>query len=259
MRRLAVLIILPLSVLLAATQPRTYQTNFPATENPISENGNWINGETVGAGWGNIQTTGGHASGTNVSPATCSGSNPTGCNDSTAVLTGTWGSDQTACGTVYISPSLNRNNGFYEIELRLNTSISANNITGYEFTYSVRTSGVYAGIVRWNGPFDNFTVGVGPVNNPPTLANGDVLCAIRSGATLTFTRTPNGSTTPVPLVTTNNSLANTYTGGAPGIGMFNEGGVLSDDTLYGFSSFQATDNGNNNPPPPTNLRVTNVQ
>ena len=99
-------------------------------------------------------------------------------------------------------------------------------------------------------------VGVGPVNNPPTLANGDVLCAIRSGAILTFTRTPNGSTTPVTLVTTNNSPANTYTGGAPGIGMFNEGGVLSDDTLYGFSSFQARTTEIINPAPPTNLRVT---
>jgi hypothetical protein len=251
--------LVPFLIVPTGAPPRTYQTNFPATENPISENGNWINGETAGVSWGNIQTTGGHAIGTTVAPASCTGSNPTGCNDGTAVLTGTWGSDQTACGTVYISPSLNRNNGVYEIELHLNMSISANNITGYEFNYSVRTSGVYAQVIRWNGPYGSFTVGVGQANNPPTLTNGDVLCAMRSGATLTYTRTPNGSTTPVVLVTTNNSLANTYTGGAPGIGMFNEGGVLSDDALYGFSSFQATDNGNSNPAPPTNLRVTNVQ
>ena len=252
MRRLALLIILPVSILLGATQPRTYQTNFPATENPMSENGNWINGKTVGLDWGDIQTIGGspgHASGTNTSP-NCQGNTLTGCDDSTAVLAGAWGPNQSACGTVYISPSLDRSGPFYEMELRLNTSISAHSITGYEFNYSLHTSGTYAGIVRWNGPLDNFTPGIINLTNAPVLVNGDKLCILRSGSTLTLTR--NGTTL-------GSATENTYTGGAPGIGMFNDSGALSDDTLYGFSSFQATDNGSNNPAPPTNLRVTNVQ
>ena len=41
---------------------RTYTTNFPLTENPISEAGNWINGGTVGLDWTNVSTTPGLAS-----------------------------------------------------------------------------------------------------------------------------------------------------------------------------------------------------
>ena len=36
---------------------RTYTTNFPLTENPISEAGNWINGGSVGFDWSNVSTT----------------------------------------------------------------------------------------------------------------------------------------------------------------------------------------------------------
>src|ERR1700757_775595 len=75
------------------TQPRSYQTNFPATENPISENNSWINGGTTGVFWGNVQTSGGQAHGTVIS-----GAPP--FNDSTAVLAGTWGPNQYAKATV---------------------------------------------------------------------------------------------------------------------------------------------------------------
>jgi hypothetical protein len=255
MKRIALLIALSVSVLLGATQPRTYQTNFPATENPISENGNWNNGETAGPNRGNIQTTPGLAFGTVTSP-NCA-TVPTTCNDSVATLTGTWGSNQTACGTVFLSPSLSRNSTFYEIELHTNMTITAGNITGYEFNYSMRNDGnQYAQLVVWKGPLGSFQQLAQASGTPPAIGTGDILCASRNGAVLTLKRTPKGSTTASTLLTFSDS---SYTNGAPGIGQFNQGGTLADNALYGFSSFQATDNGSNNPAPPTNLRVTDVQ
>jgi hypothetical protein len=38
-------------------------TNFPLTEDPISEGGNWIGGGTTGLDWNNVQTTPGFANG----------------------------------------------------------------------------------------------------------------------------------------------------------------------------------------------------
>jgi len=136
-------------------------------------------------------------------------------------------------------------------------TITAGNVTGYEFIYSMKNNGnQYAQLVRWNGPLGSFTQIAADSSVPAAIGTGDTLCASRSGGVLTFTRTPNGSTTPSTLLTFNDS---TYTNGAPGIGQYNKNGTLADNALYGFSSFQATDNGNNNPAPPTNLRVTNEQ
>jgi hypothetical protein len=249
MKRLALLITLSISVLLGATQPKTYQTSFAATEDPISENGNWFNGGTVGLNGRNVQTTPGLAFGTNTSP-NCSSQNPTGCTDSLAILAGTWGPNQSACATVFLSPSLSRNSAFYELEVHINMTITANSITGYELNYSMKNNGSqYAQLVRWNGQSGSFTQ-IDNAVNPPAILNGDMICGSRSGSTITFTR--NGAT----LYTFSDS---TYTNGAPGIGMFNQGGTLADNSLYGFSSFQATGSGSNNPAPPSNLRVTDVQ
>lgn len=43
---------------------RTYSTPFPRAENPISDAGNWISGETAGMDWANVHTTPGFAFGT---------------------------------------------------------------------------------------------------------------------------------------------------------------------------------------------------
>src|ERR1035438_4153195 len=72
----------------------TYTTNFPSDENPISQGGNWINGKANGLDWSDVRTTGGMAIGTQVG-------NEGSDNDSTALLTGTWGPNQTASATVY--------------------------------------------------------------------------------------------------------------------------------------------------------------
>jgi hypothetical protein len=81
---------------------RTYTTKFSLTENPISESGNWINGKGVGLDWSDIATTPGLAYGTE--------SGITGYDDSTALLTGTWGPDQTAQATVH---TVNQNDNIF--------------------------------------------------------------------------------------------------------------------------------------------------
>lgn len=206
-------------------QSQSYSTSFPATENPISEDGEWINGGTTGLDWGNVQTTPGLAFGTNVS-----GAPP--YNDSTAVLAGSWGSDQMAQATVY---TVNQTDSVQEeVELRLRTTITAHSITGYEFDYRVTSDGSqYIEIVRWNGPLNDFTfLTPSPCTTcGPGLQNGDTIKATAIGSTLTLYI--NG-------VEYLQATDTTYTGGSPGIGFWNEGGTVADDSNYGFTNFMAS-------------------
>jgi hypothetical protein len=202
--------------------PRALPTDFPLTDNPISEDGNWISGGTVGLDWGNVQTTPGLAFGTVVS-----GGPP--YNDSTAVLSGTWGANQTACGTIY---TVNETDSICEeVELRLRTTVTAHSIAGYELGGRVTSDGSqYLGITPWNGPLNNFT-GLTKITGPG-LHNGDRMCASIQGSTLKVF--VNG--TQVVQAT-----ASTYAGGSPGIGFWNQGGTLADNSNYGFTQFSATD------------------
>src|SRR5439155_17446512 len=77
---------------------RTYSTTFPATENPISEGGNWTSGSAAGTCGGslcyyNFRTTQGFAFGTMPVGV--------GARDSTAILTGSWGRNQTITATAH--------------------------------------------------------------------------------------------------------------------------------------------------------------
>jgi hypothetical protein len=198
-----------------------YTTSFPLTENPISEGGHWINGGTTGLDWGNVETTPGLAFGTVVS-----GGPP--YNDSTAVRSGGWGTDQTAQATVHIaSPN---SAIFEEVELRLRTTITPHSITGYEFNFRCTSDGSqYAQIVRWNGPLNSFTYLNAATG--PGLHDGDVVKATAVGSTLTSYI--NG----VQQVQWTDS---TYPGGSPGVGFYNQGGTAMDNASYGFTSFTAT-------------------
>src|SRR5438552_17743609 len=109
---------------------RTYTTNFPLAENPISEGGNWINGGTVGLDWTNVSTTPGLAIGRD--PGT------TNYDDSTALLTGSWGPNQTVSATVY---TVNQNDQiFEEVEIRLRSTLSAHLCMGYAVNFRARSS-----------------------------------------------------------------------------------------------------------------------
>src|SRR5271168_3558229 len=213
---------------------QSYSTNFPLTENPISEGGKWVNGGSGGSGtpgldWTNILTVGGvEANGSN------SGTNP-GYDDSTAVLQGMapWRQNQTSVGVVYLHDNVNTQDP--EVELRLNTTISAHSITGYMCNFSVKHDGSqYAGFGRWNGAYGDFT-SLGLVRGIAAIVNRDTVSCKRVGSTLSMYH--NGTV----LLSVTDS---TYLGGSPGIstnidGSGGTGG--STNKTFGFSSFAATD------------------
>jgi hypothetical protein len=208
----------------ATTSPHgPYTTKFPLTENPISESGKWVNGGTVGLDWANVQTAGGMAQG--VGPAAVAYSDPT------AILSGTWGPDQTVTATVFSNGVEDKATTGYdkEVEIRLRTSISAHRITGYELLCRTpNDSQSYMAIVRWNGALGDFTVlkiimGTG-------CGNGDVLKGTISGSTLNLYR--NGTL----MVTATDT---TFTSGNPGLG-FNFG-CGNSYNQFGLSNYTATD------------------
>jgi hypothetical protein len=200
----------------------TYTTNFPLTENPLSESGKWINGGTTGLDWTNVRTTPGLAFGTQTGSIKY--------NDSTAVLAGPWGPTQTAQATVAVTSASGASGVFEEVALRLRTTITAHSITGYEINCAVSTTQNYIQIVRWNGPFGSFTQLDGRSAGP--CVNGDVLKATINGSTITVYR--NGAA----VFSVNDS---TYTSGSPGVGLYLQGGDSSLNGNFGFSSFAATD------------------
>jgi hypothetical protein len=203
----------------------TYSTNFPLMENPISENGNWINGGVQGVSWTNARTTGGMAVGTMPG----NGTGDAQYADSTAVLTGTWGPNQTAQATIAVTSASGDSNVFEEVELRLRTTITTYSITGYEINCSVSTNpdNYYLQIVRWNGPINDWTQIAGAALHG---INGSVLKATMIGNTITAYL--NGAQ--VLQVTDN-----TYTSGSPGVGFFLQG-ATGVNANYGFSSFSAS-------------------
>jgi hypothetical protein len=200
---------------------KAYSTSFPLAENPISESGNWINGDAAGLDWSNVETTAALAFGTESGSA--------GYDDSTAILVGLWNPDQMVQATVH---TVNQRTDpvFEEVELRLRTTIAPHSVTGYEINFRCTSDGSqYVQIVRWNGSFGRFAY-VSRTTGPG-LHNGDIVKATISGRMITVfingTKILEGWDA-------------TYKSGSPGIGFFQQGaaGVNSD---FGFTSVAAAD------------------
>jgi hypothetical protein len=102
-------------------------------------------------------------------------SEPTQYGDPTAILTGTWGADQTVQATVKINRTPT-GGGSYEVEMRLRSSINSTNhtITGYEVYCSVAPANPYCHIARWNGA-DGSWCNIESSIPSIYLVNGDVL------------------------------------------------------------------------------------
>ena len=150
----------------------SYTTTFPLTENPISENGNWLNGKTNGIDWNDCQTMGGD-------PGLASGAQPgTGqSHESICVRTGTFSAAQSAAVTVHVAHSIGAQ--YDEVEAHVNTTIIAGKITGYEgyCPDHRQLGGPDAEIsLRWNGPLAN-----------ATNSNNGFICAQRPQAGVTCT------------------------------------------------------------------------
>jgi len=151
--------------------------------------------------------------------------------DSTALLTGNWGPNQTAKATFRLkSVAAGSTGASEELELRLRSSLSAHSCTGYEIDCSV--TGNWLAVVRWNGPFGNFT-SLLPENDSMSFHDGDVIKATAIGSTITVYQ--NGT----QVLQVQDS---TYASGSPGIGIDLYNASPSFHANYGFSAFSATSN-----------------
>jgi hypothetical protein len=189
-----------------------YSTSFPATENPLSEGGKWINGQVVGIDWLNLASVPGLA----YAPS----GNPTDYNDSMAIVAGTWAPDQYV-RTVVRFPTIDQQY-IQEVEIRLRTTIAAHSVTGYEVIGGTQ-------IVRWNGPAGDFTV----------LTDEGPYAALHDGDVFEARIVDNVITVYINGVQVNRVVDSTFTSGSPGIGLFTRNPTPDP---YGFSSFSASNN-----------------
>lgn len=211
------------SALSGSLRAGTYSTEFARSENPISESGHWISGAAVGLDWADISITNGVAIGHEP------GFN--GYDDATALLIGSWGSNQTAMATVYTTNRMS-GNVYEELEMRLRSTLAPRWCTGYEVLFSLKSdSGCYVQIVRWNGALGDFTYVAATSGSQFILHTGDVIKA--SITNQLVTAFINGKQV---LQGTDTHFAS----GNPGMGIFIQGvsGVNGD---YGFTRFTATD------------------
>ncbi len=205
---------------------RVYTTKFPLTENPISEGGNWIDGQAVGLDWHDVSTTPGLAIGHQ------SGSSYT---DGTALLTGNWGPTQTVEAVVHaVNP---KEPCYQEVEMRLRSSLTAHSCTGYEISFkATKSASAYLIIVRWNGKVGDFTYLANVTGAQYGIAEGDTVKATIAGNVITAYI--NG-------MAVGTATDSTYTTGSPGMGFNLETGdpaCLGTNADYGFTSFTATSN-----------------
>jgi hypothetical protein len=203
----------------------SYTTNFPLTENPISEGGNWVNGGTPGIDWTNVSTASGLAIGHQVGVS---------YSDATALLTGAWAPDQTAMAVVY---STNQNDACYqEVELRLRSSVSSHSCKGYEINFKAsKTSNAYLQIVRWNGALGDFSY---------IVSRSGAQYGVKTGDTVKASIVGNVITAYINGVQMLQATDTVYKSGNPGIGFNLENkpsGCSGTNGTYGFTWFKATD------------------
>lgn len=182
--------------------PASFSTTFPATENPISQGGKWRNGATDGLDWIDIQTTPGKMLAAAIDSA------GGGVMDGIAQLDRGFlacASNQYSRGTLF------RQAGYtgvsHEVEVHCNQTITAHSITGYE---SYAGIGNTHGLIRWNGPFGDFTpLAAGNISSTTEPAEDDVWEIHRIGNTLYCLQ--NG-------VLRTTAIDTTFMGGNPGLG-----------------------------------------
>ena len=196
---------------------KSYSTRFRLDEDPISEDGKWINGAKDGIDWYNVITRNGVAYG-----AVSKGE----YNDPTALLTGTWGKNQIVKAKVF---SRNQTEKYYqEVEIRLRSTLTRQRCTGYEvFWRCLKTKNAYVEIVRWNGKVGDWTSLQKHSGAQYGVKDGDIVEATIVGDVIK--RYLNG----VEVITATDK---TYNTGNPGMG-FNYGvGETNGD--FGFSSYE---------------------
>jgi hypothetical protein len=196
------------------TTGRRYSTSFNRTENPISEGGAWFNNGQL---WTKVRTANGLAFGTNGARNTF--------DDSYAYLSG-FGPNQQGEAVIHVSPALVGDP--HEVEILLRWADSAEIARGYECLFNHR-GGVQ--IVRWNGPFGNYSVlsGRGRRSLGRELVSGDVVTGKVIGNTIAAYI--NG----IEMYQATDSV---WTSGQPGIGFFKRTAGQNSDLA--ITSYTAT-------------------
>jgi len=187
-------------------QHNGYSTSFRAAEQPVSEARRWMTGRATGVDWADVRTGVGLAYGTESGKK----KGDEAYDDSTALLTGTWGPDQTVEAEVQsIRPN---DDDFEEVELRLRSALSSHNATGYEVLFRCsKTANAYASIVRWDGRLGKFTYLTQKKGSGFGVADGDVVKATVVGSVIT------GYINGVEVI---RATDNTYANGSPGMGFW---------------------------------------
>lgn len=201
--------------------PRTYATNFPNTENPISEGHIWVSGSTVRSAPG-------------VAFGTQTGALPPPYTDSTALLTGTWGNDQFVQIVVWWDGAPGTNNDYDEVEIRLRGTLAKNWSRTYNINCRVGTPSAdsYIQMGRGNGPPDDFTPPIAELRGPSAACqNGDVITGTIVGSVITAYI--NGKKVI-------QGMDSVIRSGAPGFGFFHQG-THGQNNDFGISSFTASD------------------
>ena len=177
------------------TSVKTYSSEFPDDENPVSQGGIWINGLTEGIDWADVVTSNGriHGGPTRMNEAekrseqaslgagTDGGGEAEGdYDDPTALIRGEWGANQYGKGIVVADNPTDE--WFQELEIRLRSEIRANWCSGYEIFFRALTNELgYAEIVRWNGKIGDFT-SLAKLTGPQYgVEDGDVIEASIAG------------------------------------------------------------------------------
>jgi len=232
----------PMDGLRPTTAPvRSYRTDFPRDETPISEGGLWRNARTDGIDWCDVVTRNGVAFGEvtrmgvaeqraeqgNLDAAAADAAPVGDYDDPTAVLGGQWGRNQFVKARVF---SRNQTNQYFqEVEIRLRTTIEPHSCTGYEvFWRCLKTEEAYAEIVRWDGKIGAWKSLARKVGPEFGVKDGDVVEACIVGNVI------RGYINGVEVTT---ATDDTYAGGAPGIG-FNFG-VGTTNVDHGFTEWEA--------------------
>jgi hypothetical protein len=196
---------------------------FRSLRTPISEGGKWINGGVVGLDWNNVATTTGFAYGTDPGQVAYA--------DSWALLTSTWGQDQTVQATIKDhSPNTKCHQ---EHELVLRGSLAAHVATGYEVTVrATNDSSSYLLIARWNGAIGNFTY--------LTFLSGSAY-GVKTGDVFKATIVGNVITAYINGVQKARVTDNTYATGQPGMGFYldNPASCSGTNTNYGYANYTA--------------------
>ena len=188
-----------------------------------------MNGHADGLDWADVQTTPGLAFGAEIGGSRPA---PQKYDDSTALLKGTWGPNQTVQATVYSVHPNQDDKVWEEVELRLRSSITPHSCTGYEVMFRCsKIPQAYCNVARWEGPLGKFTFLEQTGGSKYGVKTGDVVKARMIGNTLTVYI--NGEQ--IFQLTDDK-----FPSGNPGMGFFLDGatGVNRD---FGFSSFMASD------------------